>query len=40
MVAVEGGVRDLPHSGQNLEVAGTCAPQLGQITKAAVGACA
>ena len=32
--------KDYQTFGQNFDVAGTCAPHLGQITRAAVGACA
>ena len=39
-MAAEGGVRVVPHSGQNFDVAGTLALHLGQITNAAAGACA
>ena len=34
-----GWVIVVPHSGQNFEVAGTCAPHFGHITRAAAGAC-
>ena len=38
VASVDGGVRLVPHSGQNLLVAGTFEPHLGQITSAAAGA--
>ena len=38
IASVDGGVRLVPHSGQNLLVAGTFELHLGQITSAATGA--